>query len=66
MDEDPICRYFCENIENVSKKEILEALRSALESSHFWREACLLGLPAVRLKGGAGADCLSGKKEHTA
>ncbi|MEN6437781.1 MAG: hypothetical protein ABFD97_04295 [Syntrophobacter sp.] len=66
MDENPIYRYFCENVETVSKKELLEALRSALESSHYWREAYLLGLPAGRTKNGVGAECLSDKKEHTA
>jgi len=61
MDEDPIYTYFCENVETVSKKELLEALRNALESSHYWRTACLLALPAVRLKSGAVTDCPSGE-----
>ena len=55
MNEDPVFVYFRENIETVSKEELLEALRSALQSAHFWREACLLGLPVVQAGTGTGS-----------
>lgn len=41
--DDTIYRYFAENIETVSKEELLEALRGVLESAQCWREACLKG-----------------------
>ena len=40
---DPIFTFFSENIEIVTKKEILEALRNALRSADYWRAACLGG-----------------------
>jgi len=41
---DPILSYFSENLAEVSKEQILEALENALKSAGFWREACLLRL----------------------
>jgi len=61
---DPIYTYFRQNIETVSKEELLEALWSALESAHHWREACLLGFSAVQV-GRANID-LSSKEGQTA
>ena len=49
MMDDPVFVYFSQNIEAVSKEELLEALRGALESSYYWREACLLGFPQLRV-----------------
>jgi hypothetical protein len=46
--DDTIYRYFSENIETVSKEQLLAALKNALESAQCWREACLLGLSAVQ------------------
>jgi len=46
--DDPVYAYFNQNIATISKEQLLEALRNALESSHFWREACLLGFTAVQ------------------
>jgi hypothetical protein len=63
---DPVYDYFSRNIETVSKEELLTALENALKCAEYWREACLLGLSAVRIKSGTGTDCLSGKKEYTA
>lgn len=40
---DSICTYFRQNIESVTKEEILEALENALRSADCWRQACLLG-----------------------
>ncbi len=39
---DPIFTFFSENIEIVTKEQLLEALKNALESAGHWREACLL------------------------
>ena len=39
----PFYSYFSENLATVSKEEILEALRNALRSADYWREACLGG-----------------------
>ena len=41
--DDPIYTYFRENLEAVTKEELLEALRNALQSAECWRESCLLG-----------------------
>lgn len=38
---DPIYTYFFQNIDMVSKEELLEALENALRSAACWREACL-------------------------
>ena len=46
--DDPIYAYFSQNIETVSKEELLAALENALGSAHYWREACLLGFSAVQ------------------
>lgn len=43
-----VLAYYSDNIETVSKEELLEALRGALESSRCWREACLLGISDVQ------------------
>jgi hypothetical protein len=40
---DPVLAYFSENLDSLTKEEILEALKNALGSAHCWREACLLG-----------------------
>ncbi len=41
--DDLIFTYFSENLATVSKEELLEALKNALESANCWREACLTG-----------------------
>jgi len=66
MDDDLTYRYFCENIEAVSKMQLLEALQSALQSAHCWREACLLGFPAAQPQSSAVTDRLSSKEGQTA
>jgi len=38
---DPIYTFFSENIETVTKEELLKALENALLSSRYWLEACL-------------------------
>jgi hypothetical protein len=40
---DPIFTFFSENIETVTKEQLLEALKNALRSADYWREACLGG-----------------------
>ena len=40
---DPVYSYFSENVETVSKEELLKALENALRSADHWREACMLG-----------------------
>jgi hypothetical protein len=45
--DDPIYSYFHENLATVSKEELLQALRNALESANYWRDACLSGLSLV-------------------
>jgi hypothetical protein len=46
--DDPIYSFFHENLAVLSKEELLQALKNALESASYWREACLSGLsPAV-------------------
>jgi hypothetical protein len=45
--DDPVLTYFSENLEVVSKEELLQALRNALESANHWRDACLSGLSRV-------------------
>ncbi len=44
MAMDPIYTYFSQNIESISKEQLLEALGNALKSADFGREACLLGI----------------------
>lgn len=44
---DSVYEYFSQNIERVSKEEILTALGNALLSANYWRDACLLGYPSV-------------------
>jgi hypothetical protein len=44
---DPVYSYFRENLGKVTKEEILEALKNALESATCWREACLF-LPSSK------------------
>jgi hypothetical protein len=39
---DPVYSYFRENLGKVTKQELLEALKNALESAASWRDACLL------------------------
>jgi|GEM_PF-4469231 hypothetical protein len=46
--DDPIYSYFHENLAIVSKEELLQALKNALESANFWRKASLLGSPSVQ------------------
>lgn len=41
--DDPVLRYFSQNLATVSKEELLQALKNALESATYWREACLTG-----------------------
>jgi hypothetical protein len=45
--DDPVLKYFSENLATVTKEELLQALRNALESASYWREACLSGLSLV-------------------
>lgn len=40
--EDVVFTYFSENLSKVTKQELLEALKNALQSAAHWREACLL------------------------
>ena len=49
--DDPTYTYFYENIETVSKEELLKALEAALRSADYWREACLLGFFNVQAHG---------------
>jgi hypothetical protein len=66
--DDPIYAYFSQNIDAISKEELLQALRAALQSANYWRKACLLGLSNVQehgLKGDAGAGRLSGNRGQT-
>ena len=44
---DFIYTYFRQNLDGISKEQLLEALKSALESAAYWREACML-LPLNR------------------
>ena len=44
---DPVLTYFSENLAVLSKEELLQALKNALESANYWREACLSGLSQV-------------------
>lgn len=46
--DDPVYAFYSQNIETASKDQLLEALQSALQSAHFWREACLIGLTAFQ------------------
>lgn len=62
---DTVLAYFSENIDKISKEEILQALRNALLSAAYWREACLLGLSNIQehgRKSGAVRGRLSGKR----
>jgi hypothetical protein len=45
--DDPVLIYFSENLATVSKEELLQALKNALESANYWRKACLSGLSQV-------------------
>lgn len=38
---DPVYTYFSENLDTVSKQEILVALKNALLSAGYWREVAL-------------------------
>jgi len=58
--DDPIYDYFNRNIEAVSKEQLLEALRSALESARCWRAACLQGFHTVRVNAAPVAFPLTG------
>lgn len=42
--DNPIYTYYRENLEAVSKEQLLEALKNALQSAECWRGACLNGL----------------------
>jgi hypothetical protein len=44
MMDDSVLVYFRQNIEVISKEEILLALENALRSADCWRDACLFGL----------------------
>jgi hypothetical protein len=46
--DDPIFTYFSENLATVTKAELLQALKNALESANHWRDACLLRSPSVQ------------------
>jgi len=39
--DDPVLTYFSENLATVSKDELLQALKNAVRSADYWREACL-------------------------
>lgn len=65
MMDNTIYRYFSENIEAVTKEQILKALENALRSADCWREACLLGFPAAQPQGNAVTDHLSSKEGQT-
>jgi hypothetical protein len=41
--DNPVLTYFIENLATVSKEELLQALKNALESAECWRQACLTG-----------------------
>jgi uncharacterized SAM-binding protein YcdF (DUF218 family) len=45
--DDPVLTYFSQNLATISKEELLQALKNALESASYWREACLSGLSRV-------------------
>ncbi len=65
---DTVYQYFSQNIERVTKEEILKALENALIGANCWREACLLGLSNVQeqgLQGGAGTGRLSDNRGQT-
>jgi hypothetical protein len=62
--DDPTFVYFRQNIETVSKEQLLEALHSALRSTQCWREACL-GFPVAQPQGSAVTDRLSSKEGQT-
>jgi hypothetical protein len=38
---DPVLTYFSENLAAISKEELLQALKNAVRSADYWREACL-------------------------
>jgi hypothetical protein len=40
--DNPVFKYFSDNLATVTKEELLEALNSALESADHWRNACFL------------------------
>lgn len=42
--EDPVYTFFSENLATVTKEELLAALKNALESATYWRQACLGGV----------------------
>ncbi len=48
--DDPILTYFSDNLATVSKEELLQTLRNALESANHWRDACLLGTPFLQTR----------------
>jgi len=52
--DDPVLAYFSQNLATVSKEELLQALKNALESANYWRDACLLVRPCLQspIKGG--------------
>jgi hypothetical protein len=45
--DDPVLTYFSQNLATISKEELLQALKNALESASYWRKACLSGLSLV-------------------
>jgi hypothetical protein len=47
---DHVYTYFSENLDSVTKEEILEALKNALGSAHCWREACLFGSLSIEYR----------------
>jgi hypothetical protein len=46
--DDSILSYFHENLESVTKEELLQALTDALQSANYWRDACLIGRPSLQ------------------
>jgi len=46
--DDTIYSYFHENLATVTKEELLIALKNALESATYWRDACLSWHPSIQ------------------
>ena len=50
--DDPVLTYFSQNLATISKEELLQALKNALESANYWREASLLGSSLIQTRNG--------------
>jgi len=46
--DDTIYSYFHKNLATVTKEELLIALKNALESATYWKEACLSWHPSLQ------------------